>query len=84
MKVVVRRLAPALTESEFMKIIGEEWKVGGGRVDWFSYKPGKVSTEYAPYYSTLLLNDTPILITTALPKHLGHPAHIYISSTSHT
>lgn len=49
MKVVVRRLAPALTEAEFMKIIGEEWKVGAGRVDWFSYKPGKVSTEYAPY-----------------------------------
>lgn len=49
LKVVVRRLAPALTEAEFMKIIGEEWKVGAGRVDWFSYKPGKVSTEYALY-----------------------------------
>ncbi|KFY53664.1 hypothetical protein V496_07415, partial [Pseudogymnoascus sp. VKM F-4515 (FW-2607)] len=45
LKVVVRRLAPALTEAEFMKIIGEEWKVGAGRVDWFSYKPGKVSTD---------------------------------------
>ncbi|ELR02672.1 hypothetical protein GMDG_05626 [Pseudogymnoascus destructans 20631-21] len=45
LKVVVRRLAPALTETEFMKIIGDEWKVGAGRVDWFSYKPGKVSTD---------------------------------------
>ncbi|OBT52856.1 hypothetical protein VE04_06987, partial [Pseudogymnoascus sp. 24MN13] len=45
LKVVVRRLAPALTEAEFMKIIGDEWKVGAGRVDWFSYKPGKVSTD---------------------------------------
>ncbi|KFY40809.1 hypothetical protein V494_03307, partial [Pseudogymnoascus sp. VKM F-4513 (FW-928)] len=45
LKVVVRRLAPALTEAEFMKIIGEEWNAGAGRVDWFSYKPGKVSTD---------------------------------------
>lgn len=59
LKVVVRRLAPALTEAEFMKIIGDEWKVGAGRVDWFSYKPGKVSTEYAPYYSTRLLSELP-------------------------
>lgn len=46
LKVVVRRLAPALTEAEFLKAIGDEWKNGGGKVDWFSYKPGKDSKEY--------------------------------------
>lgn len=45
LKVVVRRLAPALTEAEFTKILGEDWKIGAGKVDWFSYKPGKLSTE---------------------------------------
>ncbi|KAH6613383.1 Smg-4/UPF3 family-domain-containing protein [Chaetomium tenue] len=42
-KVVVRRLPPAMTEEEFITILGEEWKVGRGKVDWFSYWPGKVS-----------------------------------------
>ncbi|KAK3489680.1 Smg-4/UPF3 family-domain-containing protein [Neurospora crassa] len=42
-KVVVRRLPPLLTEEEFFKILGDEWKVGRGKVDWFSYWPGKSS-----------------------------------------
>lgn len=45
LKVVIRRLAPALMEAEFKAIIGNEWGVGGGRVDWFSYKAGKDSKE---------------------------------------
>lgn len=45
MKVVIRRLAPGLTEAEFVKIMGEEWKQGQGKIDWFSYKPGKDSKE---------------------------------------
>ena len=44
-KVVVRRLPPAMTEEEFITILGEEWKVGQGKVDWFSYWPGKVSQQ---------------------------------------
>ncbi|KAH6851210.1 Smg-4/UPF3 family-domain-containing protein [Chaetomium sp. MPI-CAGE-AT-0009] len=42
-KVVIRRLPPAMTEEEFITILGDEWKVGRGKVDWFSYWPGKVS-----------------------------------------
>lgn len=42
-KVVVRRLPPLLTEEEFFKILCDEWKVGHGKVDWFSYWPGKSS-----------------------------------------
>ncbi|KAK4223194.1 Smg-4/UPF3 family-domain-containing protein [Podospora fimiseda] len=43
-KVVVRRLPPGMTEEEFVTILGDEWKVGNGKVDWFSYAPGKIST----------------------------------------
>ncbi|KAK1776287.1 Smg-4/UPF3 family-domain-containing protein [Copromyces sp. CBS 386.78] len=42
-KVVVRRLPPLLTEEEFFTILGDEWKMGHGKVDWFSYWPGKSS-----------------------------------------
>ncbi|KAK8198405.1 Smg-4/UPF3 family-domain-containing protein [Phyllosticta paracitricarpa] len=47
LKVVVRRLAPGLTQTEFEDALGEEWKLGAGKVDWFSYKPGKVSKDLA-------------------------------------
>lgn len=48
LKLVCRRLPPGLTKSEFEAILGEEWKVGGGKVDWFNYRKGKISKEYAP------------------------------------
>ena len=46
LKLIVRRLAPGLTESEFISILGVDWAVGQGKVDWFLYKPGKDSKEY--------------------------------------
>lgn len=46
MKIVVRRLAPGLTQPEFEEALGEEWKLNGGKVDWAVYKLGKVSKEY--------------------------------------
>jgi len=52
LKVVVRRLAPGLSEEEFTAILGDEWKVGRGKVDWFCYEPGKDSKKYS--YLTLL------------------------------
>ncbi|KAI9744862.1 MAG: regulator of nonsense transcription [Claussenomyces sp. TS43310] len=45
LKIVVRRLAPGLTEAEFTKILGEEWNLGQGKVDWFIYKPGRDSKD---------------------------------------
>ncbi|KAG9247142.1 putative regulator of nonsense transcripts 3A [Calycina marina] len=45
LKAVVRKLSPGLTEDEFTKILGEEWKIGKGRVDWFKYKAGKDSKD---------------------------------------
>lgn len=47
LKLIVRRLAPALTEAEFLSIIGEDWEVGKGKVDWFRYQPGKDSKDAA-------------------------------------
>ena len=45
LKVVVRRLPPGLTQTEFDAALGDEWEVNGGRVDWAIYKPGKLSKE---------------------------------------
>lgn len=45
-KVVVRRLPPGMTRDEFVAILGPEWEVSKGKVDWFSYVTGKISTEY--------------------------------------
>ncbi|THV47072.1 hypothetical protein BGAL_0337g00060 [Botrytis galanthina] len=45
MKLIVRRLAPGLTETEFCSLLGDEWKAGQGKVDWFQYKSGKDSKD---------------------------------------
>ncbi|KHN98274.1 Regulator of nonsense-mediated decay, UPF3 [Metarhizium album ARSEF 1941] len=44
-KVVVRRLPPGMTKQEFISIVGPEWEVSRGKVDWFSYVAGKISTD---------------------------------------
>ncbi|KAH6999849.1 Smg-4/UPF3 family-domain-containing protein [Ilyonectria destructans] len=44
-KLVIRRLPPGMTQTEFVSILGSEWDVGKGRVDWFSYAPGKISND---------------------------------------
>jgi len=46
LKLVLRRLPPGLTKAEFENAIGDEWKAGAGKVDWFSYKKGKISKEF--------------------------------------
>ncbi|KAK0119986.1 regulator of nonsense transcription [Cadophora gregata] len=45
LKIIIRRLPPGLTQEEFTTILGEEWKLGQGKVDWFRYKPGKDSKD---------------------------------------
>ncbi|MCJ1359849.1 MAG: hypothetical protein MMC33_009852 [Icmadophila ericetorum] len=49
LKVVIRRLPPGLTQSEFETALGDQWKVGGDRVDWATYKLGKLSKEYVSH-----------------------------------
>ena len=48
LKVVLRRLPPGLTPAEFEAALGEEWKVGAGKVDYCCFKPGKISKECGP------------------------------------
>lgn len=45
LRLVIRRLPPGLSESEFWTVIGDDWKVGSGKVDWAAFKDGKVSKE---------------------------------------
>ncbi|CAG7929008.1 unnamed protein product [Penicillium olsonii] len=47
LKLLIRRLPPGLTQAELEIALGEQWKVGAGKVDWLQYKPGKVSKDPA-------------------------------------
>ncbi|KAJ4007158.1 hypothetical protein NW752_010580 [Fusarium irregulare] len=44
-KLVIRRLPPGMTEAEFVSILGNEWELGKGKVDWFEFAQGKISTD---------------------------------------
>ncbi|WZH39426.1 Smg-4/UPF3 family-domain-containing protein [Fusarium acuminatum] len=44
-KLVIRRLPPGMTQAEFLSILGSEWELGKGRVDWFCFAGGKISTD---------------------------------------
>ncbi|CAK7264253.1 hypothetical protein SEPCBS119000_000894 [Sporothrix epigloea] len=56
-KVVIRRLPITLTQDEFWKILGDEWKEGHGKVDWFSFHAGKIAKDASkpsrPAFATL-------------------------------
>jgi regulator of nonsense transcripts 3 len=42
LKLEIRRLPPGLTLSEFEETLGEEWRLGAGKVDWREYRQGKI------------------------------------------
>ena len=46
---MIRRLPPGMTEAEFVSILGNEWELGKGKVDWFEFAQGKISTEYVAH-----------------------------------
>ena len=50
LKIIVRRLPPGLTQAEFEEVLGDDWKVNGGKVDWAVYKEGKISKEYGSIF----------------------------------
>lgn len=39
-KAKIRWLPPALTEDEFVNILGDTWKVGKGKVGWLRFAAG--------------------------------------------
>lgn len=47
LKLVLRRLPPGLNEQEFLNILGDDWKVGTGKIDYLDFKKGKVSRDAA-------------------------------------
>ncbi|MCJ1473286.1 hypothetical protein MMC13_001937 [Lambiella insularis] len=47
LKVIVRRLPPGIEEDEFYECLGKQWKPAGERVDWASFKSGKISKDPA-------------------------------------
>jgi regulator of nonsense transcripts 3 len=78
LKVVVRRLAPGLTEGEFTTILGDEWKVGQGKIDWFSYEPGKDSKKYR--YSESMQRSP--LTSLSSPSKPSRPSRAYLHLTA--
>jgi regulator of nonsense transcripts 3 len=78
LKLIVRRLAPGLTQAEFEAHLGEEWKVGAGKVDWLLYRPGKVSKEYVTL--EFCDNSNPLLTTLSLAKP-SRPSRAYLHLT---
>ncbi|USP74562.1 uncharacterized protein yc1106_01836 [Curvularia clavata] len=47
LKLICRRLPPGLTKTEFVQALGDEWKLGAGKIDWINYRKGKISTDAA-------------------------------------
>ncbi|KAI1007430.1 hypothetical protein K3495_g791 [Podosphaera aphanis] len=43
LKVTIRMLPPGLSKEAFMDILGPEWELGQGKVEWFAFVPGKIS-----------------------------------------
>ncbi|RVX66847.1 hypothetical protein B0A52_09577 [Exophiala mesophila] len=46
-RLIIRRLPPGLTETEFWNCLGQAWKVGAGKIDWAAFKEGKISNDPA-------------------------------------
>lgn len=44
-KILVRRLPPSLTLTEFQSILGPVWHPGNGKVGWLAYEKGKISKD---------------------------------------
>ena len=78
LKLVIRRLAPGLTEREFTTILGTEWEVGHGKVDWLCYEPGKDSRKYA--YSRSWRSSP--LTCFSSPSKPSRPSRAYLHLTA--
>jgi hypothetical protein len=82
LKLVLRRLPPGLTKAEFESILGDDWKLGGGKVDWFVYKKGKISKEYVGDHISNHMLCICANAATARPSPRGRLEHISMSPHS--
>ncbi|KAI0205564.1 Smg-4/UPF3 family-domain-containing protein [Astrocystis sublimbata] len=73
-KVLIRRLPPGLTEEECWAVLGDEWRVSKGKVDWARYDNGDISNDPAdlsrPARCYLhLVNASDILVLSEKVQH---------------
>lgn len=61
-KLFVRQLPPLITEQEVQAVLGEEWKIGNGKVDWAQFHPGKVSKR-------CVQTQNPLKLSLEFPTH---------------
>lgn len=73
-KAKIRWLPPAMTEDEFVSILGDDWKVGKGKVGWFRYAPGHMPKGYADYPTNTDLARTQPLTSFAYIAHQRIPS----------
>jgi len=86
LKLICRRLPPGLTKAEFVEALGDEWKLGAGKIDWINYRKGKISTEYVPHQESLVALICRVL--TLLPTSAAKPskparAYIHVTKQDH-
>ncbi|KAJ4150302.1 hypothetical protein LMH87_011056 [Akanthomyces muscarius] len=85
-KLILRRLPPGMTEAECVAILGETWAVGRGKVDWFSFIAGKISTDPskpsrpARAYIHLIKKDDMLALTLVGPPSLELSAYKKVPS----
>lgn len=80
--MVIRRLAPGLTEDEFEVALGDEWNLGGGKVDWRLFKSGKLSKECVFGFDTTIKAAAPEQAYHS-PAKPSRPARVYLHLTNH-
>ncbi|CAK3924226.1 nuclear localization sequence-binding -like [Lecanosticta acicola] len=63
LKLNLRRLPPGLTLDEFEETLGDNWKLGNGKVAWREFCPGKVKPGKHPQQARcyLLLANEPLI-----------------------
>ncbi|RMZ69106.1 hypothetical protein GMOD_00003023 [Pyrenophora seminiperda CCB06] len=81
LKLICRRLPPGLTKAEFVDALGDEWKLGAGKIDWINYRKGKISTEYVPHRALLSLQHTNP--TSAAKPSKPARAYIHVTKQDH-
>ncbi|PYH49726.1 putative nonsense-mediated mRNA decay protein Upf3 [Aspergillus saccharolyticus JOP 1030-1] len=84
LKLIIRRLPPGLTQAEFETALGPDWKTGAGKVDWFVYKPGKVSKEYNPSFPWACCGLNLIVTNSSAKPSRPSRAYIRVVSGEHT
>ena len=69
-----------MTEAEFITILGPDWELSKGKVDWFSYAQGKVSKEYVRLFITHPHSTAMLIAHLKAPQSLLVPVGLISTS----